>query len=379
MADNNRTPSGSYRQNWPTYNAAQNNEARLFPILLRELCLEIEEKEGGMGRPPLPLQEMLFCIVSMIYAGSASRKFKYAMEEMRSKGFINSVPSPTSLLEYMRSQLLTPLLQHLLLKSSLPLASLEKVFAVDSTGLRAPRSSVWFNRHRGRREKKRDYVKLHVMCGVITNIITSAEVTVGPGSDRAYFKTLVERTARYFEITEVSADAGYLSPENMRAVILLQAIPYIAFYKTCTLDADFKSKPWKDALSLWQKRAPEFMNRYYMRNNVEATFSALKRELGDRLRSKSTSGMINETLCKVLCHNISVLILSTYKLGINPTSWSEATLTPVARAGMIGKALPYNTVKGVKGCILQEPAKFSSPSSDLRVKNNSYNQMSLFE
>jgi hypothetical protein len=33
---------------------------------------------------------------------------------------------------------------------------------------------------------------------------------------------------------------------------------------------------------------------------------------------------INETLCKVLAHNLCCLIQSIYELGIEPTFWEEA-------------------------------------------------------
>jgi hypothetical protein len=37
---------------------------------------------------------------------------------------------------------------------------------------------------------------------------------------------------------------------------------------------------------------------------------------GDALRSKTDTALVNDLLCKVLCHNICVLIPSMYELGI---------------------------------------------------------------
>ena len=34
--------------------------------------------------------------------------------------------------------------------------------------------------------------------------------------------------------------------------------------------------------------------------------------------------MVNETLCKILCHNLVVLIHETHELGINPVFWTES-------------------------------------------------------
>jgi hypothetical protein len=35
--------------------------------------------------------------------------------------------------------------------------------------------------------------------------------------------------------------------------------------------------------------------------------------------------LVNETLCKILCHNLVVLIHEMYELGINPVFWPEST------------------------------------------------------
>jgi hypothetical protein len=43
-----------------------------------------------------------------------------------------------------------------------------------------------------------------------------------------------------------------------------------------------------------------------------------KGQVWESLRSKSDTGQINEALCKVLCHNICVLIQEMHELGIEP-------------------------------------------------------------
>jgi hypothetical protein len=47
-------------------------------------------------------------------------------------------------------------------------------------------------------------------------------------------------------------------------------------------------------------------------------YSIIKGKFGSALRSKSVTGQINEALCKVLCHNICVLVQATHELGIEP-------------------------------------------------------------
>ena len=42
----------------------------------------------------------------------------------------------------------------------------------------------------------------------------------------------------------------------------------------------------------------------------------MKRKFGDFVRSKTDIAMTNEVLCKVLCHNIVVVIHEMHELGI---------------------------------------------------------------
>ena len=65
----------------------------------------------------------------------------------------------------------------------------------------------------------------------------------------------------------------------------------------------------------------EYLTHYHKRSNVETTFSMVKAKFGDSLRSKTDTALINEALCKILCHNLAVLIQSTYELGIVAKFW----------------------------------------------------------
>lgn len=332
-------PSGGDGRDWSAYNAAQVNEKNHFLEILRELCREVTKQTYLTGHPPFPLRDMVFCLVYKVYTALSTRRFQSDLREAQANGFIGKVPCANTVSAYMRAELLTEILQLLIVKSSLPLAEIEKVFAADSTGFGIPGHTLWYNRHKARTVKRRAYMKLHVMIGVKSNIITWAEPTESNASDRAYLKRLVEGTARYFEISEVSADAGYLSAENFRTILLAGGIPFIAFYKNCAVDGDYKSTFWKDMVYLHKTRNPRFTDHYYLRNNVESTFSSIKGKFGGRLRSKSTRGQFNEALCKALCHNICVLIQSMYLLKINPTSWPEVTSRPEAETGLIGAGL----------------------------------------
>jgi len=61
----------------------------------------------------------------------------------------------------------------------------------------------------------------------------------------------------------------------------------------------------------------EFLTFYHKRSNVESTFNMIKGKFGSHLRSKGDTAQINEALCKILCHNICVLIHSMHEFGID--------------------------------------------------------------
>lgn len=113
---------------------------------------------------------------------------------------------------------LTPYITQLIVESSLPLKSVETEFAVDSSGFSTCTYTRWFDVKYGNDEDWRDWIKLHLMCGVKTHIVTSVEAGRAYANDSPYYKPLVEQTARSgFQMKEISADKAYLSATNIRA------------------------------------------------------------------------------------------------------------------------------------------------------------------
>jgi hypothetical protein len=51
----------------------------------------------------------------------------------------------------------------------------------------------------------------------------------------------------------------------------------------------------------------------------------IKAKFGASVRAKTPIAQVNEVLCKILCHNICVLIQSIYELGLEPTFWTFDT------------------------------------------------------
>jgi transposase len=159
------------------------------------------------------------------------------------------------------------------------------------------------------------------MCGVKTNIVTAVEIHDQWAGDAKMLPALVNATAQNFQMAEVSADKAYGSRKNTDAIANVGAAPFIAF------KSDHRGTgggTWSKMYHYFQFRQDEFLQHYHKRPNVESTFSMMKRKFGDSLRSKTDVAMINETLCKILCHNLVVLIHEMHELGIDPIFWEKA-------------------------------------------------------
>jgi len=139
------------------------------------------------------------------------------------------------------------------------------------------------------------------MCGVESKIVTSVDVSGWTAYDTLYFVPLLEPTAQYFEVQEVSADKAYLGHKNLEAVAQVHATPFIPFKANTIVPK--KNTIWTEMYHYFMYNREEFLAHYHKRSNVETAFSMIKAKFGDAVRSKSDSGQLNEVLCKVLCHN----------------------------------------------------------------------------
>jgi transposase len=318
----------SYSQNWPAYNAAQCAEKELFLHLLRDLCATVPEPERGMGRPTIPVADALFSACFKVYSGVSSRRFMSDLRDAHAKGFVRKAWHFNSVLGVIEDAAITPTLHKLVTASAAPLKAVESDFAVDSTGFGTQCFYRHYSAKYGHDQFSRNYVKLHGLVGTKTNVVATAIVTDRHGHDYPQFVPLIEEGAKTFAMKEVSADKAYSGRSNIAAVVAAGAEAFIPFRSNARDDAS--SPLWSKLFHLYNYRVDEFLPYYHKRSNVESTFSAMKRVLGETLRSKGFEAQTNELLLKVIAYNITCMVHSIFELDVKVPGLSACTQTALA-------------------------------------------------
>ena len=100
--------------------------------------------------------------------------------------------------------------------------------------------------------------------------------------------------------------------------------PFVPFKLNSQQDG---SPAWRKMHAVFILKQDEFLAAYAKRNNVESTFSSVKRKFGGSVKSKTFTAQVNEILCKILCSNLTVLALAMQQLGIKPSFLGLAEVT----------------------------------------------------
>ena len=313
-------------QPWAAYNDAQENEGKLFEVLLRELCDTVPELPRVTGRPRHPLGDMIYAMGTKVYSMRSARRAKSVIRSAVEEGLMGVEPSTSATIRMFGRADVTPVLEGLIQTSALPLRDIEQDFAIDSTGFAAASYQRWYDHKWGTAKKKVAWVKLHAMCGVTTNIVTVASADAAFSADSPHLPDFVRATSENFRIRQVSADMAYSARSNLRAVAEAGGTPFIPF-KTRSRAFPAGSKHhdplWNQMYSLFTTNQREFAAHYHKRSNIETVFHMVKAKFGDKVRSKTKAAQVNEVLLKVLCHNIAVLASAMYAMQVAPTFGQE--------------------------------------------------------
>jgi transposase len=244
------------------------------------------------------------------------------LNDAHAKGYVGRVPHFNSILNHLENQALTPILNQLIDRSAMPLAAIEQDFAADSTGFTTSRYYKWREHKYGAEWREHDWVKVHLMVGVVTHVVTAAEIHERNTNDSPILPSLLETTTKNFKVSEVCADNQYSSERNLQAIASQGATAYTTFRSNATGGV---GGLYAKAFHLFSLHRDEFMAHYHKRSNIESANSMIKRKTGDAVRSKTDLAMKNKALCKILAHNVCCLIQAMHEFGVRPDFCSLAT------------------------------------------------------
>jgi hypothetical protein len=312
-------PSVSVTQDMNAYVYARQREYSMVTALLDDALQQfgVRTVYEGRGRPPASLRDKLFLCIEKVHRAASYDGHYENIEYFHLKKYIASRPNPHSVGKFMLDPQLTPHLDRLVTFTSTPLAQLEQEFAVDSTGL-GTYGKRWVKLKLDEEAHRRDFRKLHLMIGARTGIITAAIVTPGYTADGPQFTKLLEKTKKYFTITEISGDGSYTSHQNAQAVADAGGTPYFRIGVKIKHETPRGYWAWKDMLRRQRRNPLLYDHHYHKRSNVESTNSSFKRAIAEHLTSHDVVAQDNEALCLAIVHNLRVVARSVYCLGIKP-------------------------------------------------------------
>jgi transposase len=311
------------KRNWRAYRRAREEQKPEFQILLRDLCAPLTTPlpTAFGGRPRLPLSDVIFALVYKVYSLFPTDRFMSDLRRAKQDGLVSQVATRNSIINYMADKDLTPVLKKLIVESSAPLRALERGhFVQDGTGITTGRYRRWLHERDATAVEKRDWIKLTLICGVQTQMVAAVEVMHGDANDANYYPKMIGEVAKHNRVVRVSADGLFCTVDNFTATEEIGA----TLYSPMPVDASpVKGGIWAKMYHLYHLRHAEFMKQYHKQALAESTFSAIKRNWGEAVRSRTDDAMKNEVLCKVLCHNICLVIESMFELGIEAAFWQE--------------------------------------------------------
>jgi len=306
------------KKNAARYTLAQVNEKAAFRAILYHLAKSLIGEDDlplGKGRTPTPISDVLFTVVYKVYSGISGRRFITDVRELNAFGFTSTAMSYNCIFDYLRKESFTEILMSLISMTAAPFSHIEQNFAADSTGFRIPKIHKWYDEKHGWR-KRRQWIKGHICVGVRSHIVAAVQVTPRSTGDSPVLPYLADSTLEGFQVKEIATDGAYLSVKNLEHLDSAGIFPAIPFHSNHKLTSQPPDSVWRKMFYLFAMNSAEYQEQINRQAQVESTFSMIKQKFGERIFSKDSVGQVNEVLCKILCHNLCVIIYWLYQFGV---------------------------------------------------------------
>lgn len=305
----------------PEHSPKENGEMWEFLLVLRELLQTVEDPPRRTKHGRLPLHNMLFILITKVF-------FKFSSEDHRL--FLKllhpdlqppeRIPHRNSITNYMRLEQLRPILEALVHTSSKPLIPDSGVlFAIDSTPILSPGYYMSRNRKTGKLFERREWIRLHMICDVLTGVVAAARADSKSVAEQEYFQVLLGETMELgFHVEAISADKNYCTKANVGWAKDRGVQPYITVKKDAKRSKKNSDPAWDENYERAKSDDPEVKLKFHRRNVIESVNAFIKGKYGGEVLSRSAAGKYNEALCKVICRNLIVLIRYSRMMGFTP-------------------------------------------------------------
>ncbi|MBI4739067.1 transposase [Candidatus Woesearchaeota archaeon] len=175
---------------------------------------------------------------------------------------------------------------------------------VDSTGIRLITSSAWYDIRIGRKNMKRDNVKLHLAVSASRNLIMEYKITGIKRNDSPQLGFLL-RNLR--EVLRVIGDAGYLSRKNCNLTVMRNGKPFFMLKKNTT-NKSRTSRAWKKMVDFARQHSELFEKIYHIRSQIEGVNAALKKRYGHFVRAVKRKARNVQLALRIIAFNIKQLL-----------------------------------------------------------------------
>lgn len=304
----------------PKKNEVERGEFWRLLVLLQELVRTVDEPPRRTGHSHLPVADMLFIIVTKVFFGLSSRDHCALLELLHPQLWTGPIPHPNSITNYMKVEWLRPILEGLVGRSAQPVVNyLGYYFSIDSTPVLTPGYYLSKNRKTGELYERRQWIRLHLLGENMTGIVTAARADSRAVAEQAYFEPMLRETLGLgFKVLGISGDKNYCTKANARLARDLGVTPFLTVKKNAVRSKKGADEAWNENYDRAKSDDPAVRRVFRLRSRIESVNSVIKGQYEEFVLSKSEAGQYNEALCKVICHNLIVLIRYTRKLGLTP-------------------------------------------------------------
>jgi hypothetical protein len=155
-------------------------------------------------------------------------------------------------------------------------------------------------------------VKVHGIINADNLAVLSWELTTSSVADTVVLPALLDQVQH--PVSELYADAGYLSSNNARVIRARGATPFIKPRSNTKgrpkpgekdLPGARTSEAFRDMIDSYQTEREAWMKRYGRRNTVESCWSAIKRRFGHAVGAATSRMRLIESALKLIVWNLT--------------------------------------------------------------------------